>query len=245
MGTSGRRRSAIVEPKRVAQSLDDAFDVEEIDLAARARPVLGGAVPVHANATPRASPLPAVKREPISNSPTSRRPCRRLCATASRRPGTSDGRSTSNLADSGFATPTISWRRRSARTAGAACASMKPKVTASGQPRRRQHPANQVVARHAGIGRRRRRRSRGGNARLELVEPVVTADLFDEIDFAQQIDAEGRRRHVPAVGGRRRIAQTERLQNPHRRRRQARPDRAGAASRSRRRCSCLSPRGCG
>ena len=31
----------------------------------------------------------------------------------------------------------------------------------------------------------------------------MTADLFDEIDFAQQIDAERRRDDVPAVGGRR------------------------------------------
>ena len=82
-----------------------------------------------------------------------------------------------------------------------------------GQAGRRQHAphaadradrAGRAAAPAAVIGRERR---------LELVEPVVPADLFDQIDFAQQIDAEGRRDDVPSVG-RRRHVKPERAQNP-------------------------------
>ena len=69
-----------------------------------------------------------------------------------------------------------------------------------GEPRRRQHPPDEPVARNARIGRRRRRGHRG-EGRRQLVESVVAADFLDEIDFAQQIDAKRGRGHVPTVGG--------------------------------------------
>ena len=74
---------------------------------------------------------------------------------------------------------------------------MKPKVTASDSPAAVSDPPHELVARDARVGRRRRRRHRR-EGRLELVEAVVAADFLDEIDLAQQIDAEGRHDRRPS-----------------------------------------------
>ena len=99
------------------RALDDALDVEEVDLARAARPVLAAQPRRSTRARRRAFRRRAVKRVPISKSRTSRRPWRRLCATASTRPGSSDGRSVSNFADSGLATATARRAAPAARTA--------------------------------------------------------------------------------------------------------------------------------
>ena len=75
-----------------------------------------------------------------------------------------------------------------------------------------QHAARELIARDARIRRGcglRHHRER----RLELVEAVVTADLFDQIGFAQQIHAEGWRDRVPAVS-RGADGEAEALENP-------------------------------
>ena len=89
-------------------------------------------------------------------------------------------------------------RRPPLSNASAAFASMNPNVTASDRP--------------AAVSTRRTSRSRGiagsgggagavttGNVAGELVEAVMPADFLDEIDLAQEIDAERRRDDVPAV----------------------------------------------
>ena len=76
----------------------------------------------------------------------------------------------------------------------------------------RQDPANEPIARNARIGRRSRRGD-DRKGRRQLVEPEVPPDFFDEIDFALQIDAEGRSVDVPAIGGRR-DGETQPAQNP-------------------------------
>jgi hypothetical protein len=56
-----------------------------------------------------------------------------LCATASTRPGISDGRSVSNFADSGLASETGGWLP-AVENAWATLFSMNPNVTASDRP---------------------------------------------------------------------------------------------------------------
>ena len=208
---AGSKRSRHVE--RRAQLLDNALDVEEVDLAP-ARLTSAPARPVPSTrARQRGSRrVASLKRAPISNSATSRRPWRRLCATASTRPGRSDGRSVSNLADSGLASATDRGRRP-ARTRRAAAASMKPNVTASEKPAavstRRTSPSRG----DSRVGGRRRRRERR-ERRLELVEPVMAADFLDEIDLALQIDPKRGSGDFPAVGHRG-DAEPERRENPH------------------------------
>ena len=61
-------RSAAATPERVAQTLDDALDVEEVDVARAARPVLGAGVARPRERRRRASRPPRANRAPISNS---------------------------------------------------------------------------------------------------------------------------------------------------------------------------------
>ncbi len=61
----------------------------------------GAPAPVHAKASRCSSPRVEEKAAPISNRRTSRMSRRRLWATASARPDSSDGRSTAKFSDSG------------------------------------------------------------------------------------------------------------------------------------------------
>ena len=87
-----------------------------------------------------------------------------------------------------------------------------PKVTASDRPAAVSVRRTMPIPLDARIGRRRRgthRRER----RFQLVEPVVTADFFDQVDFTQKIDAKRRREDIPSLGCRR-DRQPEAPQNP-------------------------------
>ena len=121
-----------VDAQRLADALDDALDVEEIDVAAcrRSSDRRRRARSRRTRAT-RRSPRARENRAPISNSRTSRCSRRRLCATASTRPGSTDGRSTAKFSDSGLA---IGTRSPSAANGAAAASAMKPNVTASENP---------------------------------------------------------------------------------------------------------------
>ena len=171
-------------------------------------------------------------RSPISNSATSRRPCRRLCATASTRPR----RRGAATAAACRTWPTAGWRRATTGRRPAVANARRrlrfdePERDRFGQTGGGQHPPHQLIARDARIGRRRRR-GHDGERRLELVEAVVAADFLDEIDFAQQIDAERRRHDVPAVGGRRDRQARGRAGSARRRRRGPRGRAAARAAR--------------
>ena len=67
------------------------------------------------------------------------------------------------------------------------------------QSGRGQHASDELVARNpfVRLGRRQRHRRKRG---FQLVEPVMAADLFDEIDLAQQVHAKRWRNNGPAVG---------------------------------------------
>ena len=92
--------SGRLEPELCAErgrhALEHARHVEEVHLAAGVRPVgwSRGSRPRQPDRAFFAAVR--VNLAPISKSATSRRPCRRLCATASTSPGSSDGRSVSN-----------------------------------------------------------------------------------------------------------------------------------------------------
>src|SRR5881396_337007 len=67
-----------------------------------------------------------------------------------------------------------------------------------GQPGRGEHAADQLIAWHAWVGRRRRRgRDRIGG--LQLVEAVMAADFFDEVDLAHEVDPYGWRDDIPSI----------------------------------------------
>ena len=122
-----------VHAQRLADALDDALACRRSRRrgcrrsSGRRRPT-----PVQAHASARRSPRAREKRAPISNSRTSRCSRRRLCATASTRPG-SDRRPQHGEG----LRQRVGDRHddRSAAANGAAAASaMKPKVTASENP---------------------------------------------------------------------------------------------------------------
>ena len=143
-----RRLEARRDAERVAQLLDDALDVEEIDLARAARPVLGAGVAGPRDRDARAFRRARLNRAPISNSRDVAPAVTRLCATASTRPGSSDGRSVSNFADSGFAIATPGAADPSAgERSAAAFASMNAERHRLGQPGGRQHAAHEPIAR--------------------------------------------------------------------------------------------------
>ena len=177
--------------ERVAQLLDDALDVEEVDLARAARPVLAAAAPVQASATPRVSPsrrepradleqphvapaVTAVVRDGVDEAGQERRPQR----VELRRQRVGDG----DRLRAG--SPSVR------RNSSAAFASMKPNVTASEKPAAVSDAAHEPVARRCADPAAAPARD-GGKRRLELVEAVVAADFLDEIGFAQR-DRRGR-----------------------------------------------------
>ena len=149
-------------------------------------------------ATARVSPDGA-NRVPISNRPTSLRPCRRLCATTSTSPGSSIGRSVSN-----FRRQRVGDRARAARRPAAnerrGPGFDESKRHGFREPCRRQNAAQRWSRAMRGSGGGGGC-VRDGNVDVEPIEAVVPSDFFDEIDLARQVDAEGRRDDVPSVGG--------------------------------------------
>ena len=167
------------------------FMSKKSTVARAAAPVLGRRCPVQAHASARRSPRGREKRAPISNSRTSRCSRRRLCATASTRPGSADGRSTAKFSDSGLAIGTRSPSAGERRRGGLR------RRSRTSRPRRNPAPvmtrAQLPRARDARVGRRRRRGQRGKRHR-QLVEAVVARDLLDQIDLAQHVHAPRRHR---------------------------------------------------
>ena len=198
-GDAERRRTPARRP----------LDVEEVDRPRAVLPVRRHARRSTPRPTPRVSPPRAEKRAPISNSATSRRPCRRLCATRVHQPGHERRAQHVELR-----------RQRvgdgdevagSAANGSAACRSMKPNVTASDSPAAVSTRRTSASRGMRGSGGRRGDRLRG-ERRREPVEAVVPADLLDEVRLAHEVDAEGRRFHVPAVGrGRHRQPEARRI----------------------------------
>ena len=176
----GRERRT---PRRLADALDDALHVEEVDRRGVPPPQWSPpTAPVQAHARARRSPPRRVKRSPISNSRTSRCSRRRLWATASTRPGSADGRSTAKFSDSGLV---IGTRSPSAANGAAAALADEAERHRFGEAGAGHHGAELPRARDArvdggGGGSERRERHR------DAIEAVVARDLLDQIDLARR-----------------------------------------------------------
>ena len=167
---SPRRRRRRIDTERVTQLLDDALDVEEVDVARGAGPVLGGAAPVHGAATtprlssgrePRAdfeephvgSTVPPVVRDRVDQARQQRWP--QHVELRRQRVGDRDDRR----------------RRRPRRTAPRPRASMNPNVTASERPAAVSTRRTVDLASIARIRRRRRAARRPGNVGVRRSNP--------------------------------------------------------------------------
>ena len=98
------------------------------------------------------------------------RPWRRLCATASTRPGSSDGRSTANFSDSGLASGDDGVAAPRCERRGAPALDER-EGHRLGEAGRRQHAPDGPVARDARVGRRRRPRSARGTSAASRSKP--------------------------------------------------------------------------
>ena len=197
------RRRAGFEPRRhaerVAELLDGALDTSKKSTSRR-RPTSVRAPPRRSRqCRRRASRRCEVKRAPISN---------RRDVAAAVAPVVRDGvdqarqqRRPQRVELRRQRVGDADQRRRviPGANARAAIAFDEPERHRLREARRGQHSPDQLIAGNAGI-RRRRRRVITREGRLELVEAVMAADFLDQVDLAQQVDAEGRRDDVPAVG---------------------------------------------
>ena len=168
-GTDAAARAAARAERRRTRSTTPVH-VEEVHLAAGARPVLGRAAPVHASHDRAFSPPARVNRAPISKS--AHVPAAMPAVVRDRVDQAGQQRRPQRVEHA----PTAGWRRRPApspapgRTRAAALASMNPNVTASDRPAAVSTSRSQPVALNARIGRRRRRVI-GGKRRLERSKP--------------------------------------------------------------------------
>ena len=150
------------------------------------------APPVSAMAARRDSPARVITA-PSSKRRTSARSRCRLCATDVRRPGSNEGLSTENCAESGLSIGTIvrlaGKMRRQSRIDERKCQRL-------GQPAAEQHSPHEPISLDSRVGWRWWRKQRR-EGRRQTVVSVVPRDLFDQIDFALRVDAECRRGNLP------------------------------------------------
>ena len=191
----GSVANSSLDPDGLADSLDDALGVEEVD-GARTAPTSAA---LRRRRTRRRRPRDPRRRDvnrlPASNRRMSFRSRRRLWAHASTRPGRSDGLRTANFSDSGLAIAGAS--TPGSQNGALASFSRNAKVADSENPAAVRTCRTSRSLRDLRRWRRLRRRERGKRAR-QAIEAVVAPDLFDEVRFARDIDAEARNRHQPA-----------------------------------------------
>ena len=193
VGSGRRGERHVAGPERRQRALHGALAVEEVggprpcatSAGARSRRTRGGR-----GAASRARPRRRRRtRLPISNSATSRRPCRRLRAQ----------RLEEAREDEPVAQRTLPARERvlqgHARPRGLGCQRQRDRLPeADAREHRAQLALAPLDAREGAHAPRRR------HGRRDAAEPVMAADLLHHVDLARHVAAPGR--HVPRAAAR-------------------------------------------